>query len=152
MVWLQCVDSRKDWKCWLLTSCMAYGCEPAEDYYYYAMLPRKLQILLLLFRFLFQLHYFHGIFYALARMASLAKATDVGEFSEPVAINNNERHAVSGRKKHGVYSSERTHSTFTEGRASLIRKLSWNKILHPGFQNKRLNKELRKRQVSQKGR
>ena len=82
-------------------------------------------------------------------MASSKKDSGVSELPELGTVNDEERLVFSdGKTKHAANSSDQTPNKLTGPRKSFIKKLSKSKIILTGFQNKRLNQELRKRQVS----
>ena len=114
------------------------------------MLRRKLEFYLLLFRCLCQLHVLNcGESNSVSNVTSSKIDSGVGKLPELGTVNNKERHVISaGMTKHAANSGDQTHNKLTGARKRLIKKLSKSKIIHTGFQNKRLKQELRKRQVS----
>lgn len=137
---------QREWKWWVLSACV-HVVNECEDV---AMLRRKLEFYLLLFRCLFQLHVLNcGESNSVSNVASSKIDSGVGKWPKLGTVNNKEKHVISaGMTKHVANSVDQTHNKLTGARKSLIKKLSKSKIIHTGFQNKRLKQELRKRQVS----
>ncbi|KAL9985125.1 hypothetical protein ACROYT_G007493 [Oculina patagonica] len=109
------------------------------------MFPRKHEHFLLLFGCLFQICFLYGISHASASEEKSTKVPNVDEIKNYMTVRNNQR-----RQNHEIHadkSSGRKHNTFKGMKKSVVRKLSWNKIVHTGFHNGRLKQQLGKRQM-----
>lgn len=101
---------------------------------------------LLLFGCLFQIYVLHGIVHAFASVGELTRVSGVSESKRHMTIGNDE---WQNHVKRTVMSSGRRHNTLTGIRRSVVKKQTWNKIIHTGFHNGSLQQEpARKRQVS----
>lgn len=110
------------------------------------MFSGKLEMSLLLFGCLFQIYVLHGIVHAFASVGELTRVSGVSESKRHMTIGNDE---WQNHVKRTVMSSGRRHNTLTGIRRSVVKKQTWNKIIHTGFHNGSLQQEpARKRQVS----